>query len=548
MQRLLLAATALAVASGAILAAGGPSSTAADAMTLWYTKPAEKWVEALPIGNGRLGAMVFGGVERERIQMNEDTIWDGYRRDPANPASLKALPDIRRLLFEGKNDEAMKLAGKTMMGIPQGVKSYQPLGDLILEMPGLKAGEGYRRELNLDTAVATTRFQADGVTYTREVFASTPDNVHRSPPGRRQAGEHHRAPETRTREGRHVHQRCGRPEPPDSARPHSLQGRQDRRAARHEVRGPTPGHSARRHGGRQGRPDWRRQGRFAGPAGCRRHGFPRRRPRGALPRDPAAAAKKPYDALRAAHVAEHQRLFRRVELDLGDGAEDVRRLPTDARLDRVKKGGEDPGLVALYFQFGRYLLESCSRPGGMPANLQGLWSDQMNAPWNADYHTNINIQMNYWPAEVCNLSECHMPLFDFMDTLVDPGSRTAKTMYGARGWVVHHLTDPFDFTAPADGVQGIWPMGGAWLAQHPYEHYLFTGDKEFLAKRGYPLMKGRRGSSSIISSRPPPGRPWPANSCRAHPIRPRTHSSRPMAARRCSPTPPRWTWRSATTC
>jgi alpha-L-fucosidase 2 len=156
----------------------------------------------------------------------------------------------------------------------------------------------------------------------------------------------------------------------------------------------------------------------------------------------------------------------------------------------VKKGGEDPELVVQYFQFGRYLLASCSRPGGMPANLQGLWSDQINAPWNADYHTNINIQMNYWPAEVCNLGECHLPLFDFMDTLVEPGSRTAKTMYGARGWVVHHLTDPFDFTAPADGVQGIWPMGSAWLAQHPYEHYLFTGDKEFLSNRGYPLMKG----------------------------------------------------------
>ena len=189
----------------------------------------------------------------------------------------------------------------------------------------------------------------------------------------------------------------------------------------------------------------------------------------AMCRAQLAAANKPFAELRQAHVAAHQRLFRRVELDLGSA---------------------DPGLAALYFQYGRYLLMSCSRPGGMPANLQGLWSWQMNAPWNADYHTNINIQMNYWPAEVCNLAECHEPLFDLMDSLVEPGSRTAKVQYGAGGWVVHHLTDPFGFTAPADGVQGIWPMGAAWLCQHPYEHYLFSGDKEFLAKRAYPLMKG----------------------------------------------------------
>jgi alpha-L-fucosidase 2 len=179
-----------------------------------------------------------------------------------------------------------------------------------------------------------------------------------------------------------------------------------------------------------------------------------------------------------------------VALNLGSAGTNVDALPTDERLQRAETGAADPGLMALYFQYGRYLLMSSSRPGSLPANLQGLWNDKMNAAWNSDYHLNINIQMNYWPAEVCNLSECHEPLFDLMDTLSASGTNVAKIDYGCRGWVAHHLTDPFGFAAPADSVVGIWPMGGAWLAEHPYEHYLFTGDKNFLAKRGYPLMKG----------------------------------------------------------
>jgi alpha-L-fucosidase 2 len=181
-------------------------------------------------------------------------------------------------------------------------------------------------------------------------------------------------------------------------------------------------------------------------------------------------------------------MFRRVQLDLGpsENAE----LPTDHRLAAVRKGADDPGLVALYFQLGRYLMMGSSRPGCLPANLQGVWNEHMNAPWNSDYHTNINLQMNYWPAEVCNLAECHVPLFDYMDSLVPSGERTAQVHYGCRGWVVHHLSDVWGFTTPADGVWGVWPVGAAWLCQHPYEHYLFSGDKEFLAERAYPLMKG----------------------------------------------------------
>jgi alpha-L-fucosidase 2 len=202
------------------------------------------------------------------------------------------------------------------------------------------------------------------------------------------------------------------------------------------------------------------------------------------------ASSQAYDALKAAHVADHQKFFRRVALDLGPAGDDAAKLPTDERLARIKKGQGDPALAALFFQYGRYLLLGSSRPGTLPANLQGIWAWQMNPPWNADFHTNINVQMNYWPAETANLAECHLPLFDLMDGLVEPGGRTAKVQYGAGGWVVHHLTDPWGFTAPADGAHGIWPVGAAWLAQHPWEHYAFGGDREFLSKRAWPLMKG----------------------------------------------------------
>lgn len=196
-----------------------------------------------------------------------------------------------------------------------------------------------------------------------------------------------------------------------------------------------------------------------------------------------------------------------MRLELGDTPAEVAALPTDERLARVRQGGEDPGLTALYFQYGRYLLMGSSRPGTLPANLQGLWNEHLAAPWNSDYHTNINLQMNYWPAEVCNLAECHVPLFDYMDLLAAAGARTAQAHYGARGWVVHHLSDIFGFTAPADGVWGVWPMGAAWLAQHPWEHYLFSGDREFLARRAWPLMKGAARFMLDILVEAPAGTP-----------------------------------------
>jgi len=479
----LILATAIAVALASFSAAQAevPSPTT----TLWYREPAEEWVQALPVGNGRLGAMVFGGVQEERIQLNEETLWDGYRRDTTNPKALEALPKVRRLLFEDKNEAATSLAGRTMMGVPERIKSYQSLGDLILTMPGVGQCSDYRRELDLDTGIASTSYSIDGVRFQREVFASAPDQVIVV----RLTADKPGAIDTRVTMTREQDAIC-------------LTAGDDRLILRgqiqtkHHETGEFVGMRFEAHvlvlhtGGKLVNAVGRLEiggadavTLLVAAATDYRGGDPE-----TLCRRYIDAARKPYDSLREAHIADHQRMFRRVTLDLGPG--ENAGLPTDQRLIAVQKGADDPGLVALYFQLGRYLLMGSSRPRCLPANLQGVWNEHMNAPWNSDYHTNINLQMNYWPAEVCNLAECHVPLFDYMDSLVPSGERTARVHYGCRGWVVHHLSDVWGFTTPADGVWGVWPVGAAWLCQHPYEHYLFSGDKEFLAKRAYPLMKG----------------------------------------------------------
>ena len=467
-------------------AAAQAASEGAPEYKLWYRQPARLWVEALPVGNGRLGAMIFGGLERERIQLNEETLWEGFRRSVDNPAALKALPEVRRLLFEGRNEEATKLSAETMMGIPSRVLSYQTLGDLLLDFAQIEEWSEYRRELDLGTGIATVRYRSRDAVYTREVFASAPDNVIVV----RLACD---KPKRLT-----LRATLGRAKDATSTNPAegtlSLAGRVDCRDDSGAQRGMR--FEARLRAIASG-------GRINSTPGALfiegadsvvlvvaaatdyRGGIPAE-----LCRKDLAAAEKPYDALRAAHAEDHARLFRRVSIRLGSTPPEAAALPTDERLARVKSGAEDPGLVELYFQYGRYLLMGSSRPGTLPANLQGVWNEHLKAPWNSDYHTNINLQMNYWLAEPCNLSECHVPLVDYMDSLVAAGSRTAKIHYGARGWVVHHLSDLFGFTAPADGVWGVWPMGAAWLAQHPWEHYQFTGDREFLARRAWPLIKG----------------------------------------------------------
>ena len=480
---------------------------------LWYRQPAKVWEEALPLGNGRLGAMVFGGVADERIQLNENTLWDGYPLDPNNPEGLKALPEVQRLLFENKNNEAVQLAGKTMMGIPQGVRSYQSLGELWFDTPQ-KTAENYVRSLNLSTAVATTKYSSDGVNYTREYFTSAPDNVI--------------VVKIAVDKGKKINL--------------NLNLRRERDAVCKAMESDPAslllsGRISSRERSRDGNSNDSPRGiRFAAQVkAVAENGIVKvehddfahfdiltvkdadaltlyitgatdypgmknlaagnvvysENPEKQCEETIAKILRKPYQQLKAEHIADYQSYFNRVELNLGKVSSEIEALPTDERLALARRtGNPDLGLVETYFQFGRYLLIGSSRPGGMPANLQGLWVWQLNAPWNADFHTNINFQMNYWPAEITNLSELHTPLFDLTDVMVKPGERTAQVIYGARGWVVHHLTDAWGFTAPADGPQGIWPMGAAWLSQHFWEHYTFTGDKAFLAERAYPVMKG----------------------------------------------------------
>ncbi len=460
------------------------TDTTTSNLVLWYQKQSEEWTDALPVGNGRLGAMVFGGVKRERIQLNEESLWDGGPRDANNPRALEALPEVQQLLFDNKNEEATQLASETMHGIPERIKSYQSVGDLFLEFAHSDCVTEYRRELDLNTAVAKTTYRVGETNFTREVFATAVDNlivirVECDTPGQLAFDA------TMTREQDATVEviadnllRLDGQTGDDGVLRFSaylqvqiesgiVQAEADRLSVR----------------------DADTVALFLAAATSYINqedasGDPRVLCEDCLKNVEA----KSYSSILKDHIADHQSLFHRVDLNLG--TTEAASLPTDKRLEAVKEGALDPGLVALYFQYGRYLLMGSSRPGCLPANLQGVWNEHMNAPWNSDYHTNINLQMNYWIPEVCNLPECHTALFDYMDTLVEPGRETAKRHYGADGWVVHHVSDIWGFTTPADGVWGIWPMGAAWLCEHPWEHYLFGGDLEFLRKQAYPLMKG----------------------------------------------------------
>ena len=454
-------------------------------LTLWYRQPAREWVEAVPIGNGRLGAMVFGDTKAERIQLNEDSLWDGCHRDRHNPRALKALPEIRRLLFEGKCNEAAQLAGRTMLGCPPRIKSYQALADLNLKFHHRGPVTAYQRELNLERAIASVTYLTGGVRHAREAFASAPDQVIV------------------------VRLTCGKPGQvsftTSLSRPGNTATTRSRTSGLLTLRGRCHPKGIRyaahvqvlAEGGTVTAGDGTLTVRRADAATLLIAGATNYKSPTNLTADPdaickahlARAAAKPCTHLRSAHMADYQRLFGRVVIDLGrTPAADK---PTDVRLKALSTGRvPDPALAALYFQYGRYLLMSSSRPDTLPANLQGIWNEHLKAPWNSDFHTNINLQMNYWPAETCNLAECHLPLIDLMDRLRTSGGRTARRHYGARGWVVHHLTDLWTSAVPFDGVPGLWPMGAAWLARHAYEHFLFSGDTEFLRMRAYPLMKG----------------------------------------------------------
>ena len=461
---------------------------------LWYVRPAARWVEALPIGNGRLGCMVFGGVEKERLQLNEDSVWSGKPAPDADrPEAWKHLPEIRKLLFDRKYVEAERLTNRHMTNRGGGFNgaysgSYQTLGDLRLTFD---LGEGqasdYVRLLDLDTAVATTRFKVGGATFTREVFSSPVDQVLVV----RIACEKPASVSFTARLSRPADAKATFAAPDRVVMAGRCDGGKGMAFQAHLKAIATGG----KVGGSKDTltvtgadeavlllsaatdyvMDRGRNYRGKDPAAlCEKH--------------LAAASKKSFAALRAAHLAEHRRLFRRVAIDLGRTP--AARQPTDERVAALRSGTADPHLAALYFQFGRYLLISSSRPGCMPANLQGLWGDGLRMPWHSDYHANINVQMNYWPAEACNLAECHLPLVELTASLVEPGRKTAKAYYNAPGWAFHMITNVWGWTSPGwSAGWGFFPCGGAWMCQHLWEHYAFGGDKAYL-KRVYPILKG----------------------------------------------------------
>jgi alpha-L-fucosidase 2 len=465
----------------------GEASAPDDPLCLWYRRPAKEWVEALAVGNGRLGAMVFGDLDKERIQLNEDTLWAGGPYDPSNPSALEALPEARRLIFAGEYSAAQTLVGERMMARPLRQMPYQTVGDLWLTFADIRAVSDYRRELNLDTAIARVEYAVDGVHYRREIFASPVDQVivirlTADRPGRisftagmttpQQATVKTTSPHTLVMSG-------------TNRGAHGIAGALKFQA---RVRVTQSGGTSEAHENTVVVKDADEATLLVAVGTSYRNfkdvsGDPEATTKDHI----AKAERKTFAELSSGHMAEHQRLFRRVSLDLG--STERSKLPTDERIARFAEGG-DPQLAALYFQFGRYLLISCSQPGGQPANLQGLWNESMTPPWESKYTININTQMNYWTAEVANLAECVEPLVAMVEDLAESGARTAKVNYGARGWVAHHNTDLWRATAPIDGPQfGMWPTGGAWLLQNLWEHYAYNGDREYL-DRIYPLLKG----------------------------------------------------------
>lgn len=458
----------------------------ADGNSLWYDSPADEWVQALPLGNGRLGAMVFGGIANERIQLNEDSFFAGSPYDGTNPKAGAGLPRVRELIWAGKYKEAQDLADEVLVARPQRQMSYQPIGDLLLLFQGIENSQSYRRSLDLDGAVATTRFKVRTVTHLREVIASAPDRV--------------------------VAIRLSTDAPAGSVNVNiALSTPQDAEIAVEGddtmvMRGIGPAQHGvpggirfetrvrvQRTGGRQttGRDGIRIEDAdevillVATATSYRRFDDIGGDPSAIVRADIAAASAKSWQALLAAHQADHRKLFRRVAIDLGRSP--AADLPTDQRIARSAEL-DDPALAALYYQFGRYLLIASSRPGTQPANLQGIWNERTAPPWESKWTLNINAEMNYWLADAANLGELVEPLLRMTKDLAITGQRTARNDWGARGWVAYHNTDLWrQATVNSSALYGMWPMGGAWLLNTLWDHWDYSRDRAFLAEL-YPLM------------------------------------------------------------
>jgi alpha-L-fucosidase 2 len=460
-----------------------------NSLKLWYNKPAgETWENALPVGNGRLGAMVYGNVEREILQLNEHTVWSGSPHRNDNTAALSSLPVIRQLIFDGKHKQAEELANQAIISKTSHGQMFQPVGSLQLSFPDHQQYTQYRRELDIEKAVAQTTYVAGGVTYSRQVLASLADGVIV------------------------MHLTASKPRSLSfsafltTPQPHAVVSTSSDREL--VVAGRTIDHE-----GVEGKLRFKGIVRLQSDDGTitstdtslvvrnasavtfyisMATSFNSYRDIGGDEHERVvtsldAAYRKPFAEIVKGHVAAYKKYFDRVTLDLGTTP--AAKLPTDERLKNFAST-HDPAFVALYFQFGRYLLISSSQPGGQPANLQGIWNHRMKPPWDSKYTININAEMNYWPAEKTNLAELHEPFLRMVKELAETGKETARTMYGARGWMAHHNTDIWRATGAIDGAfWGCWIAGGAWTSQHLWEHYLYGGDKAFLAS-AYPVLKG----------------------------------------------------------
>ena len=472
----------------------GAAQAAASGLKLTFDHPATKWTEAVPVGNGRIGAMVFGGTDDERLQINESTLWGGGPHDYTNPEAYSHLEEVRKLIFAGNVEEAEKLS-EGMMGKPKLLMPYQPFCDVRLHFPEHGPVTEYRRELHLDDAIAETSYKIGSADFRREVFVSYPDQVlvvrlTSSQPGQLMFSVGMDSPQDGTSVkavASDTLELTGQIQPRKNP-PQSWTGSWDEPGMRFAavLKILPEGGSVRSAEGRleisgansvtmlfSNATSFKNYRDISGDAIGSARAYLER------------ASKHSYDSLLQRHLADFRPLFARVQLRLG---EDKSSDPTDERIKNFAEN-EDPSLLALYYEFGRYLLISCSRPGGQPANLQGIWNQDLHPAWSSKMTTNINLEMNYWQADAGDLWETQEPLWSLIRDLRVTGADTARVDYHSKGWVLHHNTDLWRAATPVDGAWGIWPSGGVWLANQMWDHYEFSGDREFLRNDGYPAMK-----------------------------------------------------------
>lgn len=458
----------------------------AEELKLWYKQPAKNWVEALPLGNSRLGVMVYGGTDKEELQLNEETLWAGRPHNNMNPEALTHLPEVRRLILNGQGAEAEKIFYEKFRTAQNGMP-YQTIGSVLLHFPGHEKATQYSRDLNIENAIATTKYSVDGITYTREIFTSFTDQVI--------------IMQISADKEKALNFTLSYNTPLPDAKV-SKKGKKlvlNAHATDHEelkgtVRVENQAFIKNEDGTVGVEADKIRVSEATKVTiylSAATNFVNYKQVNGREGKKATAfldqALKVPYEKAKENHIASYQRLFNRVkfELETSEAAQQETHL-------RVKyfREGKDLSLAALLFQYGRYLLISSSQPGGQPANLQGIWNNVLTPPWDSKYTININTEMNYWPAEVTNLSETHQPLIQMVKDLSETGKEVAEKMYGCNGWTAHHNTDIWRIAGPVDHCPcGTWPMGGGWLSQHIWQHYLYTGDKAFL-KETYPVLKG----------------------------------------------------------